>query len=60
MTEFMLEDSAHMHMMTDQLMGQILNPMMDDSMLRQHMMDIMLENNEFMNSVRHENQSPDN
>jgi hypothetical protein len=60
MTKFMLEDSTHMHMMTDQLMVQILNPMMDDSMLRQYMMDIMLENNEFMNSVRHENQSPDN
>lgn len=59
-TEIMLEDSAHMHMMTDQLMGQMLNPMMDDSMLRQHMMNIMLENNEFMNSIRHENQSPDN
>lgn len=58
MTEFMLEDSTHIHMMTDQLMEQILNPMMDDAMLRQHMMDIMLENHDFMNSIRYENQYP--
>jgi hypothetical protein len=52
MTQFMLENPPHMQMMTEQLMGQILNSMMDDSMLRQQMIDIMLQNNEFMNSIR--------
>lgn len=59
MTEFMLGNPNHMHLMTDQLMGQILNSMMDDSTLRQQMIDIMLENTEFMNSIRHENSSQD-
>jgi hypothetical protein len=55
MAQFMLESPNHMPMMADQLMDHTLYSMMDDSALRQQMIDVMLENNEFMNSFRHEN-----
>lgn len=58
MAEFMLENPNHMNMMTDQMMGQILYPMMDDPQLRQQMIDVMLENHKFMNSQYRNQDNP--
>ena len=56
MHEFMLKNPTHMAQMSKQMMGPMLGFMMDDPELRQQMIDMMLENQEFMNSIRHENQ----
>ena len=55
MHEFMIKNPSHMSQMSDQMMGQMLGPIMDDPELRQQMIDLMLEHQEFMNSIRHEN-----
>ena len=51
----MLENPEHMAIMSESMLDQMLGPMMDDSELRQQMIELMLENQEFMNSIRHEN-----
>ena len=55
MHEFMLENPGHMVHMSDQMMGPMLGFMMDDPELRERMIDLMLENQDFMNSIRHGN-----
>ena len=55
MHRLMLQNPSHMAQMSDQLMGPMLDVIMDDEELRQKMIDLMLENPEFMNSIRHEN-----
>ena len=55
MHESMLENPDHMAIMSESMLDQMLGPMMDDSELRQQMIELMLENQEFMNSIRHEN-----
>jgi len=56
---YMLENPDHMGLMADQMMGPLLGIMMDDPEIRQQMIDLMLENQDFMNSVRHENKFSD-
>lgn len=51
----MLEDPSHMYMMSKQMMGPMLNSVMDDEELRQEMTELMLEHQKFMNTIRHEN-----
>ena len=51
----MLEDPSHMAMMSNQLMEPMLNAIMNDEDLREQMIDLMLEHEEFMNTLRHDN-----
>lgn len=53
--EFMIKNPSHMAKMSEQMMGPMLGYMMDDPDLRQQMIDLMLEHQEFMDSIRHEN-----
>ncbi len=55
MHTMMLEDPSHMAMMSNQMMEPMLNAIMDDPILRDQMIDLMLEHQDFMNSIRHEN-----
>ena len=55
MHTMMLEDSSHMAMMSNQMMGPMLNAVMDDDDLREQMIELMLQHKDFMNSIRHEN-----
>jgi len=55
MHEFMLENPEYMAQMSDQMMGEILGPMMDDPEIREQMVKLMLEHQGFMNLIRHEN-----
>jgi hypothetical protein len=55
MHEFMLENPQHMAGMSEQMMGEMLGPMMDDPELREQMIALMLKNQGFMNSIRHNN-----
>ena len=57
MHEFMLRNPSHMAHMSQQMMGPMLGFMMDDPEIRQQMIDLMLEHQEFMNSIRHENKT---
>ena len=54
MHTMMLEDSSHMAMMAHQMMDPMLNGIMDDADLRDQMIILMLENEDFMNSIRHD------
>lgn len=56
---FMLTDPNHMAQMVHNFLSPMLKHMMDDPEIRQEMIEMMLENHEFMNSVRHENRSSD-
>jgi hypothetical protein len=56
----MLEDPSHMAMMSNQLMEPMLNAVMDDPMLRDQMMELMLEHQDFMNTIRHDNPESEN
>ncbi len=51
----MLEDPSHMAMMSNQIMEPILYAVMDDEDLREQMIELMLQHEDFMNSIRHEN-----
>ena len=53
--EFMIRNPSHMAMMSEQLMNEMLGPVMDDPELQEQMIELMLEHPEFMNSIRHEN-----
>lgn len=55
MHTIMLEDSSHMAMMSNQMMKPMLNAVMNDEDLREQMIDLMLQHNDFMNSIRHDN-----
>lgn len=55
MNNSMLENPYHMSLMTGQMMKPLLGLMMNDPELRQLTIDTMLENQKFMNSIRHEN-----
>lgn len=55
MHSLMLEDPSHMAMMSNQMMEPILNAVMDDEDLREEMIELMLQYEDFMNSIRHEN-----
>lgn len=51
----MLENPHHMEQMSNEMMGPMLGTMMDDPEIRQKMVEYLLEHEEFMNSIRHEN-----
>jgi len=51
----MLENSSHMAMMSHQMMEPMLGAVMDDANLREQMIELMLEHQDFMNSIRHDN-----
>ena len=53
--ERMLESPTHLAAMSQQLMEPMVNSIMNDQVLRQEMINLMLENHDFMNSIRHEN-----
>lgn len=55
MHDYMLENPSHMATMSEQMMGPMLGFMMDNPELRQQMIELMLEHEEFMNSIRHQN-----
>jgi len=55
MHSMMLEDPSHMAIMSNQMMEPILYAVMDDEDLREQMIELMLEHQDFMNSIRHEN-----
>lgn len=57
MHESMLENPGHMAQMSDQILGPMLGFMMDDAEIRQQMIDLMLDHEDFMNSIRHSNSS---
>lgn len=53
--ERMFSDSHHMEQMSSEMMKPMLGFMMDDPEIRQKMIEYMLEHEEFMNLIRHEN-----
>ncbi|WP_297473151.1 hypothetical protein [Nitrosopumilus sp.] len=55
MHNLMIQNPTHLAHMSHQLMDPMLDAIMDDEDLRQQMIKLMLENPEFMNSIRHEN-----
>jgi hypothetical protein len=55
MHEYMLQSPDHIAIMSEQMMSQMLDPMMNDPELREKMIELMLEHQEFMDSIRHEN-----
>ena len=50
----MLRNPSHIAQMSEQMMDPILGKVMDDKVLRQQMIDLMLEHNDFMNTIRHD------
>ena len=55
LNETMLANTDHMVLMSQHMLSEMLNPMMDDPELREQMIDLMLQHQEFMDSVRHAN-----
>lgn len=55
MHTMMLENPSHMAMMSHQMMEPMLDGIMDDADLRDQMIELMLQHNDFMNSIRHDN-----
>lgn len=55
MNTVMLQNPSHMAYMSEQMMEPMLNVIMDNEDLRQQMIDLMLEHQDFMNTIRHEN-----
>ena len=53
----MMKNPSHMAQMSEHLMEPMLDAIMDDVNLRQQMIDLMLENSNFMNTIRHNNSS---
>jgi hypothetical protein len=60
MTMMMLQNPSHLAYMSEQMMEPMLNAIMDDEILRQQMIDLMLEHQDFMNSIRHDNTETEN
>jgi len=59
-TMMMLQNPSHLAYMSEQMMEPMLNAVMDDEILRQQMIDLMLEHQDFMNSIRHDNTETEN
>ena len=55
MNNFMVENQFQAGFISEQVMETVLRLMMDDPELRQKMIEMMLENQEFMDTIRHEN-----
>ena len=55
MHTLMLENPSHMHMMSTHMMEPILDAIMNDKSLQQEMIELMLDHDEFMNVIRHDN-----
>ena len=55
--DLMINDPVHMAQMAEHLMEPMLHAVMDDDFLRGQMIDLMLEHEDFMNSIRHTNTS---
>lgn len=53
--EKMLQNPSHLSQMAQKLMKPMLYPIMDEPNLRLDMINLLLEHNEFMNSIRHAN-----
>ena len=53
--ELMLHNPSHIAQMSEQMMEQMLGKVMDEKVLRQQMIDLMLEHDDFMNTIRHDN-----
>jgi hypothetical protein len=59
MHTMMLEDPSHMAMMSNQMTEPLLSAVMDDEDLREQMIELMLQHEEFMDSIRHVNPKTD-
>lgn len=55
MNRLMIQNPSHMAQMSEQMMNQMLDTIMDDEDLRHQMIELMLEHTEFMNTIRHDN-----
>ena len=55
MHRLMLQNPSHIAHMPEQVMQQMLVKVMDDKDFRQQMIDLMLEHEDFMNTIRHDN-----
>lgn len=55
MHSMMLQNPSHMGYMSEPMMNPILNAVMDDPVLRDQMIKLMLEHQDFMNTIRHDN-----
>lgn len=55
MHDFMFKNPNHMSLMTNSMTKPILKKMMDEPELRGQMIEMMLEDQEFMDSIRHQN-----
>jgi hypothetical protein len=53
----MMKNTSHMAQMSEHMMEPMLNAIMNDEILRQQMIDLMLEHSDFMNTIRHNNPS---
>ena len=53
--KLILQNPSHIAQMSEQMMEQMLGKVMDDKVLRQQMIDLMLEHHDFMNTIRHDN-----
>lgn len=60
MDTMMLQNPSHMAHMSKQMMEPMVNAVMDDEYLRQQMIDLMLEHQDFMNAIRHANIETEN
>lgn len=55
MHNLMIKNPNHMSLMAKQMMSPLLGMMMDSTEIRNKMIEVMLENPDFMDSIRHEN-----
>ncbi|MGH1520824.1 MAG: hypothetical protein ACRBB2_00360, partial [Nitrosopumilus sp.] len=55
MHTLMLENPSHMYMMSTHMMEPILFAIMNDQNLQKEMVELMLDHDEFMNTIRHDN-----
>lgn len=51
----MLENPEHMKNMAKNMMEQMLDYIISDLILREQMIEMLLEHQDFMDSIRHEN-----
>lgn len=55
MHSMMLQNPSHMGYMSEQMMNPMLDAVMDDPVLRDQMIELMLDHQDFMNTIRHDN-----
>jgi len=60
MHSMMLQNPSHMGYMSQQMMNPMLDAVMGDEELRQQMIDLMLEHQDFMDTIRHDNTKSEN